>query len=86
MKTILTRKELAERWGVAGTTIDRYEREGHIKKLFNGGYSLSSIEALEYDGIDNLIIQKDREIRQLKLELLDMKNIIAKLKLILSNH
>jgi len=64
MRTILNRKELADRWGVDISTLDTYEKEGYIRRLNLPGakYSLAIIETIENDGIDNLVIIKDREI------------------------
>ncbi len=77
MKTVLTKKELAERWGVNTKTIDVMEEEGTVKrlpKLPGVKYSLTSIEALEYDGTDNLILKKERKIKELEAEVLRYRN------------
>ena len=80
MKTVLTRKELAERWAVAGTTIDRYEREGLISKNKIGKYTIAVIEKAEFDGTDNLLIKKERDIQDLKLENLRLRNKLEEIK------
>ncbi|MFH5834585.1 hypothetical protein ACHAL6_00745 [Proteiniclasticum sp. C24MP] len=83
MKTLLTRKELAERWGVNVTTIDRYEREGLIRKNKLDKFSLSSIEKIEYDGTDTLLSRKEREIQELKLENIRLRNKFQEIRGIL---
>lgn len=76
MKTILTKKELADRWGTDVSTIDVYEKEGYITRLNLPGakYSVVSVEALEYDGTDNLILKKERKIKELEAEVLRYRN------------
>lgn len=83
MKTVLTVKELCERWGVDARTVSRYEEDGVIRRISGMPgvkYSLASIEKIESDGADNLIIKKDREIQELRLENLRYKNIIEEIK------
>lgn len=82
MKTILTQKELADRWGTDVSTIVVYEKEGYIKRLNLPGakYSIVSAEALEYDGTDNLILKKERKIKELEAEVLRYRNIIEQIK------
>ena len=87
MKTVLTRKELSERWGVDARTIARYEEDGIIRRLSKMPgvrFSLSSIEKLEYDGTDNLLIKKEREIRELKEMVAERDAIIEKIKGVIS--
>lgn len=85
-KTVLNKKELAERWGVDISTLEAYEKEGYIKRINLPGakFSLSSIEKIEYDGIDNLIIKKDHEILRLQLELEDKINLINKIQVLIN--
>lgn len=80
-RTILSKKDLAERWGVDISTLETYEREGYIRRLDLPGakYSLSSIEKLEYDGTDNLLIRKDQIIREQNLRIQELE---SKLKMI----
>lgn len=61
MKTILTVKEICDRWGVDARTISRYEDDGIIRRISGMPgvkYSLASIEKIEYGGTDNLIMKK----------------------------
>ena len=86
VKTILNRKELADRWGIDISTLDTYEKEGFVRRLNLPGakYSLASIETVENDGIDNLIIAKEREIKKLKQENLTLRNVIEMIKGVIS--
>lgn len=85
-KTLITRKELAERWGVNVTTIDDYEEKGYIRRVNLPGcqFSLVSIEKLEYDGTDNLLIKKDKLIQELKERLAEKNAVIEKIKGVIS--
>ena len=80
-RTILSKKDLAERWGVDISTLETYEREGYIRRLDLPGakYSLSSIEKLEYDGTDNLLMRKDQIIREQNKRIQELE---SKLKMI----
>ena len=87
MKTVLTVKELCERWGVDARTLSRYEDDGVIRRISGMPgvkYSLASIEKIESDGTDNLIIKKEREIQDLKLENLRLRNKIEEIKGVIS--
>lgn len=77
-KTMLSRKELSERWGVNGGTIDNYVREGIIRKNKIGKFTIACIEAVEFDGTDTLIMKKDREIRELRAQILEYRSVIEK--------
>ncbi len=81
-RTILSKKDLAERWGVDISTLETYEREGYIKRLDLPGakYSVASIEKLEYDGYDNLLIKKDRIIREQNLRIQELESKIEMIK------
>lgn len=81
-RTILSKKDLAERWGVDISTLETYEREGYIKRLDLPGakYSVASIEKLEYDGSDNLLMRKDREIRELREENIELRAKLEKIR------
>lgn len=81
-RTILSKKDLAERWGVDISTLETYEREGYIRRLDLPGakYSLSSIEKLEYDGTDNLLMRKDQIIREQNLRIQELENKIEMIK------
>lgn len=81
-RTILSKKDLAERWGVDISTLETYEREGYIKRLDLPGakYSVASIEKLEYDGSDNLLIKKDRIIREQNLRIQELESKIEMIK------
>ncbi len=87
MKTVLTVKDLCERWGVDARTIARYEEEGIIRRLSKMPgvrFSLTSIEKIEYDGTDTLLMKKDREIRELKEMVAERDAIIEKIKGVIS--
>ena len=81
-RTILSKKDLAERWGVDISTLETYEREGYIKRLDLPGakYSVASIEKLEYDGTDNLLMRKDQIIREQNLRILELESKIEMIK------
>lgn len=81
-RTILSKKDLAERWGVDISTLETYEREGYIRRLDLPGakYSLSSIEKLEYDGTDNLLMRKDQIIREQNLRIQELENKIEMIR------
>ena len=67
MATIINRKDLAERWGTNVTTIDDWEKAGVIKRLPRyptPRYSIAEIEKAESNGMDNLIMKKERIIRE----------------------
>lgn len=84
MKTVLTRKELSERWGVDPKTIDKLEQDGIIRKNRIGKFTIAAIEKAEYDGTDALIMKKEREIRQLKEMVAERDAIIEKIKGVIS--
>lgn len=83
MKTVLTVKELCERWGVDARTIARYEEEGIIRRLTGipgVRFSLSSIEKIEYDGTDNLLMRKDHIIKEQSLKIIELESKIEIIK------
>lgn len=82
MKTVISRKELAERWGKSLTTIDDYERDGYIRRVRIGGanFSLAAIEAIENEGMDNLILKKSREIEELKKQIEEKNEVIERIR------
>lgn len=87
MKTVLTVKDLCERWGVDARTIARYEEDGIIRRLSKMPgvrFSLTSIEKIESDGTDTLLMKKDREIRELKELVIEYQSIIEKIKGVIS--
>lgn len=72
MATTLSRKEVAERLGVTGPTIDGLERDGALKRLkhFNSPrFSLSDIEILETGSEEKTVRNLKRKIEQLEAEL-----------------
>lgn len=76
MKTVLTVKDLCERWGVDARTIARYEEEGIIRRLSGMPgvrFSISSIEKIEYDGTDTLLMKKDRIIKEQSLKIIELE-------------
>ncbi len=84
MKTVLTRKELSERWGVDPRTIDKLEQEGIIRKNRIGKFTIAAIEKAEYDGTDALIMKKEREIQELRELVIEYQSIIEKIKGVIS--
>lgn len=83
MKTVLTVKDLCERWGVDARTIARYEEDGIIRRLSKMPgvrFSLTSIEKIEYDGTDTLLMRKDREIRELREENIELRAKLEKIR------
>lgn len=83
MKTVLTVKELCERWGVDARTIARYEEEGIIRRLSGMPgvrFSISSIEKIEYDGTDTLLMKKDRIIKEQSLKIIELESKIEMIK------
>lgn len=80
MKTVLTRKELSERWGVDPKTIDMLDRQNIINKNKIGKYTIAVIEKIEFDGADNMLLRKDREIQELKLENMKLRNKFEEIK------
>lgn len=86
MKKLLTRGELAERWGVDVRTIANWENEKVIQRvdaLPLPRYTLEHIEAIE--GIENLNRFSPLERRRLESELEKTKKENETLKSILSN-
>jgi DNA-binding transcriptional regulator YhcF (GntR family) len=83
MKTVLTRKELAERWGVDPKTIDKYEDDGIIRKNKIGKFTIAVIEKAEFDGTDNLLLRKEKEIQELRLENIRLKNMFEEIREVL---
>lgn len=83
MKTVLTVKDLCERWGVDARTIARYEEDGIIRRLSKMPgvrFSLTSIEKIESDGTDNLLMRKDREIMELREENIELRAKLEKIR------
>lgn len=86
MKKLLTRGELAERWGVDVRTIANWENEKVIQRvdaLPLPRYTLEHIEAIE--GIEDLNRFSPLERRRLESELEKTKKENETLKSILSN-
>lgn len=87
MKTLLTRDELAERWGYTKTSIVRLEQDGvihRVKGLQGCKYSIREIEKIEMLGIKDLeeislIDYKRMEIDRdkWKSEYLKLRNAIS---------
>ena len=54
MKTLLTRKELADRWGISTSTLDRRIREGIISSCNSVGQPRFNLDdVLKVEGTDN---------------------------------
>ena len=67
MATIINRQKLAERWDTTPTTLDGWEREGVIHRLPKyptPRYSLTEVEMVESNGMNNLVKKKERIIRE----------------------
>lgn|GEM_PF-1789669 len=78
---VYKKQEVLDMFGITNNTLDSWETQGYIQRMNIPGkprYSKSSIETLLYDGTDNLIIKKDREIRELKAQILEYRSIIEK--------
>jgi len=82
-----SKKEVLKIFGITNNTLDSWEQLGYIHRLPvpTPRYSRISIEKLLYDGTDNILMKKDREITQLKLDLLNLRNTIDQLKIILND-
>ncbi|MBW8380996.1 MAG: hypothetical protein K0M69_00540 [Youngiibacter sp.] len=71
MATTMTRKEVAERLGVSGPTVDKLEREGILKRLRyfdTPRYSVSDIEIIEAGSTEKSIRNLRRRIDELEAE------------------
>lgn len=81
-RRLLDKKDVLEILGISNNTLDAWERQGYIKrcKTPTVKYSRASIEKLEYDGMDNLLMSKDREIRELKAQLNKQMAILEQIK------
>ncbi|MCF0163209.1 MAG: histidine kinase [Fusobacterium necrophorum] len=85
MKTVLTKTELADRWGVDSRTIDKWEREKIIKRVDGiptPRYSIKTIEEIELGTELNEFSRFDKkrlenEIKKLRIENEDLKNVIS---------
>ena len=65
MKTLLSRQDLAERWGLAVKTIEKYENDGVIQRVKGipaPRYSIESIQKLE--GMEELNPLSPEEIME----------------------
>lgn len=86
-KMALEKKEVLQIFGITNNTLDSWEDLGYIRRMNNPGnpkYSRASIEKLLYDGTDNLLIKKEREIRELKELVIEYQSIIEKIKGVIS--
>lgn len=81
-RILLDKKEVLEILGITNNTLDSWERSGYIKRcnVPTVKYSRASIEKLAYDGGDNLLIKKDREIQELKLDNVRLRNKLEEIK------
>ena len=85
MKSVLTKAELAERWGVESRTIDKWEREKIIKRIEGiptPRYALSVIEEIESGTELNEFSKLDKkrlenEIEKLRNENENLKNVLS---------
>jgi len=86
-KMALEKKEVLQIFGITNNTLDSWERDGYISRMKTPGnpkYSRASVEKLLYDGTDNLLIKKEREIRALKGMVAERDEIIEKIKGVIS--
>ena len=89
-QTLLSRKELAERWGISTSTLDRRVREGMIspvKGMKTPQFSLESI--LKVEGVDKLSPLErrrlEREIQSLQSEIKQLEEEKEQMKRLLTN-
>lgn len=86
-KLALEKREVLKIFGITNNTLDSWEQQGYIKRMNTPGnpkYSMVSVEKLLYDGTDNLLIKKEREIRELKEMVAERDAIIEKIKGVIS--
>ena len=86
-KMALEKKEVLQIFGITNNTLDSWEQQGYIRRMNTPGnpkYSMVSVEKLLYDGTDNLLIKKEREIRELKEMVAERDAIIEKIKGVIS--
>ena len=81
---IYSKQDVLKIFGITNNTLDSWEAQGYISRMNTPGtkpkYSRVVVEKLLYDGTDNLIAEKDREIRELKAQILEYRAIIEKVK------
>lgn len=68
-KLALEKREVLKIFGITNNTLDSWEQQGYIRRMNTPGnpkYSMVSVEKLLHDGTDNLLMKKEREIRELK--------------------
>ncbi|NLY46821.1 MAG: histidine kinase [Tissierella sp.] len=89
-QTLLSRKELAERWGISTSTLDRRVREGMIspvKSMKTPQFSLECI--LKVEGVDKLSPLErrrlEREIQSLQNEIKQLEEEKEQMKRLLTN-
>lgn len=83
MKTLLSPKELGERWGYSLASIDRLEKNGvihRVKGLNNVKYSLREIEEIERLGRRDLSEVSIIELKKMENEKDYWKNEYLKLR------
>lgn len=85
-KTLLTREELAQRWGVNVRTIINYEQEGIITRNPNipvpryNIEEINNLEGIEVNKLSPLEKQRlEKQLEQLKKENEELKGIIARI-------
>lgn len=86
-KMALEKREVLKIFGITNNTLDSWEQQGYIRRMNTPGnpkYSMVSVEKLLYDGTDNLLIKKEREIRELKEMVAERDAIIEKIKGVIS--
>ena len=85
MKTVLSKAELADRWGVNQRTIDKWEQEKIIKRVEGiptPRYSVREIEVIESGTELNEFTRFDKkrlenEIKRLRNENENLKNVLS---------
>ena len=83
MRTIISQKDLAERWGKTTASIIRYESDGIIKRLSKfqaPHYSISAIEAIEEGGMDGTVMKyrRENEVLRERIRALEMEREAAR--------
>lgn len=82
-KMALEKKEVLQIFGITNNTLDSWEDLGYIRRMNTPGnlkYSMVSVEKLEYDGTDNLLIKKDKLILELQEKVMEYKGKLEKIK------
>lgn len=83
-KQAYDKKDVLEIFGITNNTLDSWEEQGYIRRMNipgrNPKYSKAAIEKLLFDGTDNLLIRKEKEIQELRLENLRLTNKLNEIR------